>query len=297
MKINKLKLFFTTFIIVALLFNSKSSAQDFNVDDYKIFYNFKTVKQEDNTRLLEVSYIAQNSEDKTIEMPIFGAEIKFLNILDEQEVLLGTVKTSKNGIAKMILPADYKYLSDGEGLINITAKFAGSEVLSEEIGEVIFKDLNLELNVEVIDSVKTVSVNAYTINSLGEQVPVEETDIAFYVGSMLSKLKVEEGTITGGTYEFEFTSEIPGDEKGNLNIFAMIEDNEQFANVIQMKTGKFGTVIDKNTKEEGNTLWSDAAPVWMYVVLTILLVGVWVNFIYTIFQLVKIKKDSPYYKS
>lgn len=296
MKINKLKLFFATFIIVGLLFNSKSYAQEFNVDDYKIFYNFKTVKLEDNTRLLEVSYIAQNSEDKTIELPIYGAEIAFLNILGEQEVLLGTVKTAKDGIAKMILPADFIYLSDDDGLINITAKFPGSDVLSEEIGEVIFKDINLELNVEVIDSVKTVSVNAYTINSLGEEVPVEETDIVFYVGSMLSKLKVEEGTITAGTYEFEFTTEIPGDDKGNLNIFAMIEDNEQFANVIQMKTGKFGTILEKN-KVESNTLWSEAAPIWMYVVLTILLVGVWVNFIYTIIQLIKIKIDSPYYKS
>lgn len=296
MKINKLKLFFATFIIVGLLFNSKSYAQEFNVDDYKIFYNFKTVKLEDNTRLLEVSYIAQNSEDKTIELPIYGAEITFLNILEEQEVILGTVKTAKDGIAKMILPADFIYLSDDDGLINITAKFPGSDVLSEEIGEVIFKDINLELSVEVIDSVKTVSVNAYTINKLGEQVPVEETDIVFYVGSMLSKLKVEEGTITAGTYEFEFTTEIPGDDKGNLNIFAMIEDNEQFANVIQMKTGKFGTILEKN-KVESNTLWSEAAPIWMYVVLTILLVGVWVNFIYTIIQLIKIKKDSPYYKS
>ena len=41
-----------------------------------------------------------------------------------------------------------------------------------------------------------------------------------------------------------------------------------------------------------NTLWSKAAPIWMYVVLTILLVGVWANYVYTVIHLFKINKEG-----
>ena len=40
------------------------------------------------------------------------------------------------------------------------------------------------------------------------------------------------------------------------------------------------------------TLWSHYAPIWMYVVLTILLVGVWSNYIYSIINLFRIKKEG-----
>lgn len=113
----------------------------------------------------------------------------------------------------------------------------------------------------------------------------------FFVGGMLSKLKIEEGTIEQGTYEFEYTQDLPGDKNGNLTVFAMLEDDENYANVMQSKSAKFGTPIAV-TKVTNNQLWSNAAPIWMYVVLSILLIGVWLNFLYTILNLIKIKKEE-----
>jgi len=290
MKINQLKLFISAIILIVIS-TDKSLAQGFNADNYKIFYNFKTVKQIDNKRLFEVSFVTQNAEDKLDEMPVFKAEIKFLNVLGEQEVLLGSVLTSKEGIAQLILPENQTYLKDSDGRITVRAKFEATDALEEQLEEISFKDLTLEFGITEIDSVRTISVNAYTLDNNGESIPVEAADIAFYVQGMLSKLKIEEGAIEQGVYEFEYVNQIPGDDKGNLTFYAMIEESDDFANVIQMKKAKFGTIIEKN-KMDKNALWADAAPIWMYIVLSILLIGVYSNFAYSIVNLFKIRNEK-----
>lgn len=265
--------------------------QEFNADNYKVFYSFKTVKQEDNKRLFEVSFITQNLEDKTDEMPVFKAPIKFVNQLNEQKQVLATVNTDKSGKASIILPENQNYLKDADGYITVVAKFEATNALEEQVEEIRFKDLFLDMTVEEADSVKTVSVKAYTLNTKGEEIPVESADIGFYVDGMLAKLKINEGTIEEGYYEFEYDQQIPGDKKGNMKIYAMIEENDDYANVVQSKMSSFGTKIAV-TNVTKNQLWSNAAPVWMYIVLSALLIGVWLNFAYTISNLFKINKEG-----
>ena len=71
----------------------------------------------------------------------------------------------------------------------------------------------------------------------------------------------------------------------------MIEDHDEFGNVIQKETVNWGT-FNKLAKNDKYALWARLAPIWMYVVLTIMLLGVWANYIYTIINLYRIKKDG-----
>ncbi|MDZ7614212.1 MAG: hypothetical protein U5K51_11325 [Flavobacteriaceae bacterium] len=77
-------------------------------------------------------------------LPVYNAEIKFYNILGDTEVLLGTTKTSKAGVAKLVVPADKKYLKDGEGNIVLVARFEGTDKMDAEEAEVSFRDLILK---------------------------------------------------------------------------------------------------------------------------------------------------------
>ena len=165
-------------------------------------------------------------------------------LLNDEEVLLGSSKTSKEGIAELILPKDQNYLIDSEGNISLKAQFEGTEALDGEEEEITVKNIFLDLNLEVIDSVKTVSVKAYVIDSLGTKIPVEESDIMFYVEGMLSKMIINEGTISDGEFDFTFESDLPGDINGNISVMAMIEDSDDFGNVIQKKSVAWG-VLDK----------------------------------------------------
>lgn len=162
----------------------------------------------------------------------------------------------------------------------------------EPISEIYtFKNLQLELIVTEVDSVRTINAKAYLLNSDGEEIPVE-ADLYFYVDGMVSKMKIEDGVLEEGNldYEFEYTTNLPGDANGNLNISVAIEEHPEFGNVTQMKTVKWG--VPNQQIMETNKLWSEAGPVWMYIVLTILLVGVYANFVYTLINLFKIKKEG-----
>lgn len=286
---NSIKLGFTTVMIFVFIISGY--AQKFDPEKYKTFYNFKTVKQPDFTRTFEVSFSFQNLENKQDEMPVYKANIQFFNILGENEVEIGKAVTDKTGHAKLTLNKDQKYLKDNDGFIKVVARFEGSELVESQEEEVLFKDVFFELDATEVDSVKTVSLRAYTLNDLGEEVDVDSTNVVFMVGGMLSKLSIHDGMIEQGLYEFEYDSNLPGDQKGNLTIYAVLEDDENFLNVIQSKNVKFGTPIAV-TKVTKNQLWSAAAPIWMYIVLGILLIGVWVNFGYTIKNLIQIKKES-----
>ncbi len=278
-------------IIVALLVNINGIAQQIDINNYRTRFGFKTVKQADNSRLLEVSFIALNKKDRKDQPAVYEAEIKFFNILNDEEILLGSSKTSKEGIAQLILPENQKYSTDAEGYINLRARFDGTDALSEEEEDLMIKDLHLDLNLTEIDSVKTVTLTAFTLDSLGVKTPVSDVYIITYVKAMLSKKNIDEGTISDGEYTFPMPQSFAGNPKGNLTITSIIDDSDEYGNIIQEKTVQWGT-FNKTIKQDKNMLWTKAAPIWMYVVLTILLLGVWLNYIYTIANLFKIKSEG-----
>ena len=294
MKSNIFKYLSITCLLATLLISVTSSAQEIDMSKYRILYSFNTVKQADNSRLLEVNFTARNKKSRKDKLPVFDAEINFINILNDNEVLLGTSKTSKEGIATLILPENQKYLTDPNGNIYLIARFKGTEALKKKKQEIIVKNLHLELNLTEIDSIKKVLVKAFTIDSLGIQTPANEVDIKIAVGGMLSKMILEEGIIENGKFEFEFPTDLPGDVNGDVTIYSIIEDHEEYGNISQKETINWG-VFDKQIKKEENTLWSSAAPIWMYIVLTIMLVGVWANYIYTIIHLYQLKEEGESY--
>jgi len=290
-----MKTYFTKFSIIAILIglfvSTNSIAQNDEVKSYKFLYKFNTTKQEDNSRLLEVSFIAQHKKDRKNKVPVFEAEINFYNTTDEDDILLGTVKTDKDGFARLILPESQSYITDIDDYINIKAVFEKTEAIKSYKRSVAIKDIFFDLQLKEIDSVKTAIFKAFTLDSLKIQVPAPEMDVVFSVGGMISKMPIEEATVEDGEYEFEFPTDIRGDAKGNVDVFVFLEDHDDFGNVIHKKNINWGTSLKQNVISE-NTLWSEAAPLWMYIVLTILLLGVWANYIYSIIHLFKIKKEG-----
>jgi len=282
---------YSVFVCLIGLFISTSAAQEVDASNYRMYFKFKTIKQPDNSRLLEVSFVGRNKKDRKVSIPVFDAEINFYNTLNDEEVLLGSSKTSKEGIAQLVVPKNQKYLIDEGGNINLKARFDGTDVLDEEESEIAIKNLFLDLNLAEIDSVKTVTVKAYLLDSIGNQIPVDEAYINIYIQGMLAKMKIKDGTIKNGKFEYAFATNIPGDSNGNITFLAMIEDSDDFGYVTQKNTIDWG-VMNKRANDSEHKLWSKAGPIWMYVVLTFLLVGVWANYIYTIVNLFKIKRES-----
>lgn len=287
--------YISTIVLGVLLIVPKSQAQEteeFSLKNYRFYFTFETIKQIDDARLLKVSYTAKNKKDRKDILPIYEADINFYNVNDEDDILLGTAQTNKEGIAELLLEKDQILSTDDNGYINFKAVFDGSDELDYEEEELAVKDLILKFNLEEIDSIKTISVEAMSLDSLGSQTPVDDVEIKFFTKGMLSNMLIDEGYISDGSYEFEFDQSIPGDKNGNLSFVAKIVDSDDFGSVVKEQDMPWGIGQTSMVIENNNQLWSKAAPIWMYIVLTIMLVGIWANFIYTIIELNKIRKET-----
>ena len=288
---NKLLHINVIILLIGFLITANSFAQEFEIKNYRIRFSFTTYKHTDNSRLLEVGFLATNKKNRKDKVPIYEADIVFYNVLNDEEMNLGVAKTNKKGIAQLTLSDNQVYLVDADGYINIKAVFEGSDGLDSQEEELAVKDVFLELDLTEIDNIKTVIFSAYTLDSLKTKIPIEETDVVFSVGALLSKMTIKEEIVEDGEYKFEFPNDLQGDKDGNIDVFASILDHDDFGNVEQFKKINWGNLNKQETKKR-NTLWSEIAPIWMYVVLTILMVGVWANYIYSFINLLKIKKEG-----
>lgn len=277
-------------LVIGFLFNLSSYAQETDLKNYRVRFGLNTVKQPDNSRVLEVSFIATNKKDRRDRVPVYDADINFYNVTETEDILLGTTKTDKEGTAQLTVPANQAYVTDADGFINLKAVFDGTDGLDGEDAELAVKDVFLELSLKEIDSVKTVMLNAYTLDSLNTKMPLEDTEISFTVGGFIKNMPIQKGTVQDGQLQFKFPENISGDKNGNIDVIASILDSDEYGNVIQKKNINWGT--NKIIEVESNKLWSKVAPIWMYVVLSILLFGVWANYVYTIVNLFKIKKEG-----
>ena len=277
-------------IAIGFLFNFQSYAQENDAENYRIRFGLSTKKQPDNSRVLEASFVGTHKKDRKDRVPVYNADINFYNVTEEGDLLLGTVKTDQEGTAQLTMPGNQKYITNDEGYINFKAVFDGTDDLDGEESELTVKDILMELNLEVIDSVRTVIINAFTLDSLNTKIPIEDAAIKVAVGGYLSNMPIQEGTIEGGEFQFKFPANIPGDKNGNIDVIASILDSDEFGNVVQKKNINWG--VNKKIEIESNKLWSSAAPIWMYIVLSILLIGVWANYVYSIINLMNIRKEG-----
>lgn len=281
------------FLILAglILQLSMLSAQELTVEDYRTSFDLTSLKNTDNALELKVEFSASNRENKKEIINVKGAEVAFYNILGDQENLLGKSITDLQGIAVLVLKPEQKLLADEDGYYTVVARYEGNDKMDYEESELMLKDLQLELEVIEDDGLRTLVVNAFTIDEQGEKVAVEELDLKLGVQGMLSRLVLDESILEGGTYEFEVPDDVHGNADGHLTFFAFVEDHMDYGNVYVSKTINDSEAV-KSIPQEKNKLWTNAAPVWMYVVLSLMLLGVWANYLYAVRNLLKIWKTG-----
>jgi hypothetical protein len=124
----------------------------------------------------------------------------------------------------------------------------------------------------------------------GERIPVTDEDIYVFVPRMFSLLSVGEGYFEDGVADVEFPDDVPGDEHGALTVIARFDDHWQFANVEKRIDTKWGVPSSHDIAETHRALWTQIAPRWMVVTLTIMLAGVWGHYIFAVVSIIRVKR-------
>jgi hypothetical protein len=151
-----------------------------------------------------------------------------------------------------------------------------------------FKNVVLNMALTEVDSIKTVTVTAHTLEN-GKEVPVSGETVSVFVPRMFSNFIIGELTLDdAGTASLEFPSDLPGGKEGNLTIVAAFIDNATYGNVEKREIIHWGIPTDYLPTSH-RALWTQRAPGWMIYTLSVLLAGVWGHYFFAIISLIRIK--------
>lgn len=209
-----------------------------------------------------------------------------------RETVINT-STDSQGYGEAIIEPGFKMPRDKEGKVHMKAVFPGSPELEPAEAEVSFQEVNLKMNLELVDSVKTVKLTAFKLDAQGKELPLEGESVSISVQRMLSRLPIGDITIDAeGNGSLEFPADLPGtDSLGTVQVIASISENENYGNLEMKASADWGKPKEK-VSFNSRTLWSHIAPVWMIISLTIMLVGVWAHYLYVVIQLIRIKRKG-----
>ncbi len=263
-------------------------AQDQEGDELMSPYmEFKYLKNTEGQRLLDAKVFLAGELGL---IPLEGLPVLFYTNMEEPE-LLGEAVTDAKGVARFIIPGDMALPVDEDNNWWFYAEFEGNDQYDMAMEEISLMDVNLGMSIEETDEEKMIYLEAYTTLE-GVNIPVTDEDIFIFVPRMFSLLSVAEGYFIDGKADVKFPEDVPGDENGNLTVIARFNDHWQFGNVEQRVETDWGVPASHDVAESHRALWTQIAPRWMIVTLTIMLIGVWGHYLFAIISMIRIKRKE-----
>jgi hypothetical protein len=115
---------------------------------------------------------------------------------------------------------------------------------------------------------------ALTFDGEEDTEPVKDVLVQFYTG--LDELRLIAGINTDeeGKAIVKFPIDLPGDTIGKITIIAKIEEHANYGNVEAMASANWGLPNTNLLFSDHRALWTQIAPTWMIITLTVLLTGV-----------------------
>jgi len=227
-------------------------------------------------------------------VPAINAKVNFyVKVVNEMQLLASAV-TDYKGKAIITLPKELPL--DENRAFNIHAKIENDPIYEDVDEQIRYKEANLSLNLNPRDTDQVLIATVSQISKDRKEIPVKDTEIKFYVKRLFGWMPAGEGyTVTTdekGEASFSYPKDIPGDTAGVITVAAKIEDNDQYGNIENKASAKWGTVliIDKNPLTRA--LWEPKAPLALILTISLIFSGVWITYFYIFYQLFKIKKEK-----
>lgn len=277
---------FLTALLLISAFPVPVFSQDKTIISPYISLNY--FKNSDDLRYLETALTYSRNR---MEIPLPAMVISFYSGPDGKK-LLGTALTNENGIATFDISKINSLTQSSEGLYAFSAEFAGNDTIETGRSDLLIRDVKLEMVLSEADSVKTISLSAFTSEN-NKGVPVSGETVIVYVTRMFSLLPIGEVSLDeNGTGTLEFPSDLPGDADGNITIISKFEEHPDFGNVERRIITKWGLPYINSTPVAHRALWTKTPPWWMIITLSILLTGVWGHYLFAVISLIRIKRES-----
>ena len=250
-------------------------------------------KNFENTRILIVT-LSTRENGKIIYLNGQSVDL-YLNEISESGIL-GSVITDENGKGELHL-SNIKFKNAAGNLTEfkfIARLIKSANYISDDDSKTISESV-LDIECFKEDSVKYVKAIFKSIDSAGNLYPAEYMEVHFYIQRMLGLLPI------GGDYTFtdengeiiiEFPDDLSGNKSGKLDIIVKIEDDENYGNISNRSTEKWGAPLKYSSSSEGRSLWGSRAnaPLILIIISNFIILGVWILILYLILQIFRIRK-------
>lgn len=239
-----------------------------------------------------VALIKKNEDGKFVFAK--NAKVNFYTIQNKEQQLLKTVNTDNHGQA--IIQLDKNLPLDDSLYFTIVAKIENDPLYVDVEEKIHFKDANLTLNLDPLDTAKLVTAKVMETGKDGKEKPVAGADVKFYVKRLFGFMPAsEENTVTTdekGEASFAYPKKISGDTAGVITVAARIEDNERFGNLENKATESWGTKLLIIKEPFPRALFEPHAPFPLVITISTLFGGIWLIYFFLFYQLHKIKKEG-----
>ena len=217
-----------------------------------------------------------------------GIPVEFNIVVDTGYINIGSGFTDSKGECNQMISEDLYESNNLDGQISFQSTFSGSDEYNSSEAEVSIKDIKLNLTFTKVGDEKQISLTAFN----NDDSPLtDELEIKFYSPRTFTLFPLGTQSLVDANAIIPFPTDLPGDTLGNLVIIAKIEDSEEYGNVEISSTINWGfpqaKIIIAN-----RGLGDTDAPLWMVYTLIVLLSLVWFHYMYVIYSIYLIKKES-----
>lgn len=271
-------------ILLITLINPGGYCQD-EVEMIYPYFDLVYLKDSEGHRNLSAHIYIEKETGGVGALP--GLMVQFFTNSDDPQ-LLGEALTDKLGWARIPIDDAAELPVDESGSWWFSATYEGSEQVSMLSAETTIQDVTLDMTLNQDESgTNSVTISAFTEVD-GEKIPVSGEEVSLYVPRMFSMLIVGSGALEEGEITIDFPDDIPGDADGNLTVVGGFVNHWQFGNVEKRAVSTWGVPASHEVAESHRELWTQIAPTWMIITLTIMLLGVWGHYLFAIISLVRI---------
>jgi len=262
-------------LIVAIFFSTaNNSIAQKNVKPKKkakTYLTFEYYKKTDGSKLL---FAKLKTKINKKFVPVVSAVISFTIETDSSTINLKNINTNQEGIAKYYIPKGTKLPTNNEGYTTFKVTYHGNDFYKPKKKKLNLKDIFFHVDFEIFDSIKTINVYADDFVKESES-GINKLKIGVFVQRMFSQLKVAEGILKNGKCSIEFPTDLPGDSIGNLIVFTKIEDDDDYGNVENIQTIKWGIPVTEKESFKSSFSGGSYIAFWiisLFVVLIIYLI-------------------------
>lgn len=226
-------------------------------------------------------------------LPITNVPVNLFFNEESEETKMGSIVTNDKGEGKLILPESLRESWNDLQEFEFIAVLLPSDSIEDMSESMFIKRARLLVETEDTDEGRIIRVTVQE-KSEDDWNAIADTEVKIFVKRHFGRLVVGDDYYTtdeNGVVETLHEEDFPGDEEGMITLGGIVEDHEEYGNVIAYLPVKWGIPI-KDEPFRKRSLWASRAntPWWLLIFPNLVILGVWGVIGYLVLMILKIKK-------